>query len=164
MIIFDLDQTLVNTQPVERLRAAKSWGAVMAKLPQLSAYDGIHELLVALHERGDRLAIVTKSPDMIAKAFIKRFNWPIDIVIGSHQVKRRKPDPEGLLLAMKTGASSPEETFHIGDQAEDTQAARAAGVTAIGSAWGIADLHDLKASQPDQLFTTVPKLSDFLLR
>jgi len=164
MIIFDFDQTLVDTSPVEALRAARRWKDVMAQAPKLRVYDGVTELLAALHAEGQKLAIVTKSPDMVPKAFIKQHKWPIDIVVGYHQVKKRKPDPEGLLLAMKQGGASADETFHVGDQPEDTEASRGAGVVAIGSAWGIADAALLKASKPDHLFDTVAKLKRFLLK
>lgn len=164
MIIFDFDQTLVDTSPVETLRAARRWRDVMAQAPKLRVYHGIGELLAALHAEGQKLAIVTKSPDMVPKAFIKQHKWPIDIVVGYHQVRRRKPDPEGLLLAMQQAGASAEGTFHVGDQPEDTEASRAAGVMAIGSAWGIADAAALKASKPDRIFDTVPELKAFLLK
>lgn len=161
MVIFDFDQTLVDTSPVESLRAARNWKAVMAQAPRLKIYDGIHDLLVDLHTKGQRLAIVTKSPDMVAKAFIREHGWPIDIVLGYHQVKARKPDPEGLLLAMKKGQANPTETYHVGDQPEDTLASRAAGVVAIGSAWGLQDSAALSASEPDELFKSVADLREY---
>jgi phosphoglycolate phosphatase-like HAD superfamily hydrolase len=109
------------------------------------------------------LAIVTKSPDMVPKAFIKQHKWPIDIVVGYHQVQRRKPDPQGILLAMSRAGAKPDETYHVGDQPEDTEASRAAGVIAIGSAWGADDVLALKVSEPDFLFNTVTDLRSFLL-
>lgn len=161
MIIFDFDQTLVDTSPVEHLRAAGNWRAVMARAPQLAVYDGIHDLLAELHQRGRRLAIVTKSPDMVVKSFIRQHSWPIDIVVGYHQVRLRKPHPEGLLRAMEQAGARPASTFHIGDQAQDTEAARAAGVKAIGSGWGAIDLPALTASDPDHLFLSVAELRAF---
>ncbi len=164
MIIFDFDQTLVDTSPVEPLRAARRWKDVMAQAPKLRVYDGVADLLAALHRKGQHLAIVTKSPDMVPKAFIRQHKWPIDIVVGYHQVRKRKPDPEGLLYAMRQAGASPQETFHVGDQPEDTEASRGAGVVAIGSAWGIADAALLKASKPDYIFMTVADLQTFLLK
>jgi HAD superfamily hydrolase (TIGR01509 family) len=163
LVIFDFDQTLVDTSPVEALRNAKNWQAVMAQAPRLKVYEGISELLANLHKRGQPLAIVTKSPDMVPKAFIKRHKWPIEIVVGYHQVRRRKPDPEGLLVAIAQAGADPKETYHVGDRPEDTAASRAAGVVAIGSAWHTADLSALKASKPDHIFATVAELQSFLL-
>jgi HAD superfamily hydrolase (TIGR01509 family) len=162
MIIFDFDQTLVDTSSVEHLRAARNWKAVMAKASQLPVYNGMTALLTELHASGHTLAIVTKSPDMVPKAFINAHNWPIDIVVGYHQVKNKKPDPEGLILAMSKAGANPEETYHVGDQPQDTEASRGAGVMALGSAWGCNDTKGLKSSNPDQLFATVADLAVFL--
>ena len=162
MIIFDFDQTLVDTSSVEPLRATRNWKAVMAKAPQLPVYEGITALLNELHALGHTLAIVTKSPDMVPKAFIKSHNWPIDLVVGYHQVKNKKPHPEGLLLAMSKAGTAPESTYHVGDQPQDTEASRGAGVMALGSAWGCSDTQDLEASKPDEIFVTVADLAVFL--
>lgn len=136
----------------------------MSATPRLLVYEGVNDLLRELRASGQTLAIVTKSPDMVPKAFIKQHDWPIDIVIGFHAVTNRKPDPEALLLAMQQGGAIPAETFHIGDHPEDTQASRAAGIAALGSAWGLTDVSALRASAPDQLFETVAELREFLLR
>lgn len=161
MVIFDFDQTLVDTASVEHLRAARDWKAVMAQASKLPVYGDISDLLAELHQAGHTIAIVTKSPDMVPKAFIHAHQWPIDIVVGYHQVKRRKPDPEGLLLAMSQAKAVSGSTYHVGDQAQDTEASRAAGVTALGSAWGCIDAQDLLASKPDRIFSTVAELRDY---
>jgi HAD superfamily hydrolase (TIGR01549 family) len=163
MVIFDFDQTLVDTQPVEALRVARKWKAVMARASELLVYPGINELLQELHAAKQTLSILTKSPDMVPRAFIKQHKWPIDIVVGYHDVTRRKPDPEGLLLAMRKAQASPETTFHVGDQPEDTVASRAAGVSALGAGWGLTDVAALRESSPDHLFVAVAALRDFLL-
>jgi HAD superfamily hydrolase (TIGR01549 family) len=166
VIIFDFDQTLVDTGSIEALRAAKNWRAVMAQASRLPVYEGISQLLAILHERNQKLAIVTKSPDMVPKAFIAQHGWPIDIVVGYHQVRQRKPDPEGLILAIKQAGGRPEDTYHVGDQPEDTMASRAAGVIAIGSAWGLTEpnIKALEASAPDHIFVKVSALQSFLLK
>ena len=161
MVIFDFDLTLVDTGPVEVFRAARNWGAVMTRVPTLLVYEGVHELLSDLHAMEQTLAIVTKSPDMVPRAFVERHGWPIDIVLGYHQVRRRKPDPEALLLAMSRAGADPADTFHVGDQPEDTQAARAVNVMAIGAGWGLTDTALLEASQPDRLFLSVRELRKF---
>ena len=64
---------------------------------------------------------------------------------------------------MEKAGASPESTFHVGDQPEDTEASRAANVVAIGSGWGIGDAQALKASAPDHLFMSGSDLREFLL-
>ncbi len=101
---------------------------------------------------------------MVPKAFIRAHKWPIDIVVGYHHVKKRKPDPEGLILAMSQAGADPRSTFHVGDQPEDTEASRAAGVMALGAAWGIQDAAALEASKPDCIFKSVEQFKSFLLK
>ena len=161
MIIFDFDLTLVDTQPVEALRAARRWKSVMARAPGLKVYDGIHDLLSELDACDATLAIITNSPNMVPWFFVKQHNWPIEIVLGYHQVKRRKPDPEALVIAMRNAGAKPRNTFHVGDQPEDTEASRTAGVTAIGAGWGLADTSLLETSKPDLLFMSVQELQEF---
>lgn len=162
MVIFDFDQTLVDTSPVENLRANRDWRGVMSRASSLQVYDGMTSLLRDLRAAGETVAIVTKSPDMVAKAFIREHDWPIEIVVGFHQVRRRKPDPEGLLLALRQAGASAADSCHVGDRPEDTEAARAAGMLAIGAAWGLDDAAALHASGPDHLFETVADLRTFL--
>lgn len=163
MIIFDFDLTLVDTQPVEKLRTQRKWREVMARAGGLEVYSGINELLRQLAARNQTLAIVTNSPDMVPRYFIRQYEWPIDIVLGYHQVSRKKPDPEGILLAIKRAGANPDNTFHVGDQPEDTEASRAANVTAIGAGWGLVDTRFLRASVPDYFFASVAELQNFLL-
>lgn len=134
----------------------------MARVPELEVYCGVHELLFDLDTNGQTLAIVTKSPDMLPWDFVRRYGWPISIVIGYHQVSRRKPNPEALVLAMREAGAKQHETFHVGDHPEDTEASRRAGVMAIGAGWGSGDLALLRASNPDHLFTSVQECREFL--
>ena len=103
------------------------------------------------------------SPDMVPRAFIELYEWPIHIVIGYHHVRRRKPDPEGLFLAMQKAGVAAKDTFHVGDQPEDVAASRAANVVSVGAGWGLMDTRSLEASLPDYLFMSVPELRDFFL-
>ncbi len=48
-------------------------------------------------------------------------------VLGSADVKRHKPDPEGLRIAMERLGTAPEETLFCGDTVLDAGAARNAG-------------------------------------
>ena len=165
MIIFDFDLTLVDTRPVESLRTARKWGEVMSRAGELQVYDGITELLKELHEHNQKLAIVTKSPNMIPCGFVRRYDWPIkpELVLGHHQVDEPKPNPDGLLKAMAAADAAPEDTFHVGDKPEDTEASRAANVTSIGAGWSGINVNLLEASNPDHMFNTVEELRRFFM-
>jgi len=163
MVIFDLDQTLIDTSPVEQYRRPGGWGRVMEALPNLPIYDGVGDLIGFLSDQKETIAIVTKSPDMVPKALVKLYKWPIKIIVGAHDVKPfYKPHPRGLLMAIEQAGARREDTIHIGDKPEDTEASRRAKVMAIGAAWGAPDRPALEASKPDHLFDKPSKLLTFL--
>ena len=114
-IIIDFDLTRDCTQPAETQRAARRWRSVMEQAPDLKVHDGTDELIWELDACAETLAIVTKSPDMVLRFFVKRLKGPIRIVLGYHQAKRRTPDPEALTLAMRKPDVESESTFHVGD-------------------------------------------------
>ena len=163
MIIFDFDQTMVDTSSLEHLRRRRDWPAVHQGMRALEPYGGITPLLDSLVGVGEKIAIVTNSPTQVPQRFSERQRWPLDCIIGFQDVRRRKPHPEGLLLALEQCGEKPTSSFHIGDRAQDTEAARAAGMTAIGAGWGSLELDALRRSRPDELFMSVADLRDFLL-
>ena len=163
MIIFDFDQTLVDTSSLEHLRRPGRWGSFNQEARVLEPYEGITDLLAELNAAGQQVGIVTSSPDMVPKAFVDRYAWPVDCVVGYHDVSRRKPYPDGLLLAVKRCGSIPAGSFHVGDRAQDTEAARSAGMAAIGAGWGSLELELLRESVPDKLCMSVAELRTFLL-
>lgn len=136
-------------------------------LPSLKPYPGVNELLNLIESRGVCMGIVTSSPNMIPIKAAALHGWSIkpDLCIGPHQVNfRHKPDPAALFHVMNKCRAEPNFTYHIGDQAHDTKASRAAGITAIGAAWGITDVTELQNSQPDHLFHAVADLQDFFYK
>ena len=77
------------------------------------------------HSVGHSLAIVTHSPGNVPTEYARKENWPIEIIVGWHDYQVRKPNPKGILLAMRKGNAVPENTYHIGDQPSDTEARKA---------------------------------------
>lgn len=61
-IIFDLDQTLVDTKFIEPYRDKGDWSSVRRLAPQAKAYPGIDDIMKAITKQGIPVAIVTKSP------------------------------------------------------------------------------------------------------
>ncbi|MFE5709653.1 HAD family hydrolase [Streptomyces sp. NPDC056501] len=59
----------------------------------------------------------------------------IDVVV-CYEDAAPKPAPDGLLLALDKLRVAPGDAVFVGDMESDMHAARAAGVTPIGSAWG----------------------------
>ncbi len=112
-----------------RFRALFSEVALERQRSETVFFPGAWELLHRLKERGIKVAIVsTKRGDTI-QIILDRLNAAdaVDLVIGSADVKRHKPDPEGLLAAMERLGVRPEDTLFCGDTVLDAGAAQNAG-------------------------------------
>lgn len=164
VIIFDFDQTMVDTSSLEHLRRTRNWSAVHQGMRALEPYEGITNLLESLVAAGQKIAIVTTSPRAVPQRYSDSRKWPVDCIIGFHDTPRRKPYPDSLLLALERCGEEAVGSYHIGDRAQDTEAARAAGIVAIGAGWGSLELEILRQSRPDELFLSVADLRTFLLK
>ncbi len=99
---------------------------------------GIEGLLTELHGQGRRLGIVTaKRRATVDLAFAR---LPIadffDVVVTEESTELRKPHPDPILLALDRLVAEPRDAAYVGDSPFDAEAARAAGVLAVGVTWG----------------------------
>lgn len=93
-------------------------------------FPGALELLAGLHRQGVRLGVVSSKRTQVLEEVLEH-NGALeffDLIIGSDAVKRHKPDPEGLLLAMEQMQVSPGQVLYCGDTLIDAQTAAGAGV------------------------------------
>jgi len=58
------------------------------------------------------------------------------VVVGGDEADAQKPAPDLLLLALRRLYAEPKDAAYVGDSPFDMQAARAAGVHAVGVTWG----------------------------
>ena len=88
----------------------------------------INEKLLSKLKQKFRLAIFTGRPRRDAWDALKRFGKEtlFDVIITDDDVKLRKPDPEGLLLAMRQLKAV--SAIYFGDSKDDAEAARQASV------------------------------------
>jgi pyrophosphatase PpaX len=105
---------------------------------QLEICVGMDDVLVALKEQGRRLGIVSaKRRRTVELAFASvSVGHLFDVVVGGDEADRQKPAPDPLLLALERLGTRPDEAAYVGDSPFDMQAARAAGMYAVGVSWG----------------------------
>ena len=114
---------------------------------------GGEELLRGLHARGIKAAIVsTKRGDTI-EVILERLGVAdtIALVIGSADVKRHKPDPEGLRTVMGRLGAAPEQTLFCGDTVLDAGAAQNAGTRFAAVLNGTTGAEAFAPFQPDHI-------------
>ena len=108
---------------------------------------GAQELLRALDDGGLRWAIATSSRPEQVDASIKALRLPRrPTVLDGSRVEHAKPAPDLLLYAARELGVDPSRTWYVGDSIWDMQAARAAGMPAIGVTTGSASAGELEGS------------------
>ena len=100
-------------------------------------YPGIATLLMALHAKGYRMAVVSNKlqtgVDELARTF---FHGVIDVAIGEQPGIPRKPEPNMVNAAMEQLGVSKDEAIYVGDSDVDLQTAANAGLPCISVLWG----------------------------
>src|SRR4051812_24785686 len=104
----------------------------------LEPFPGILPLLETLRGEGRRLGIVTskrRATLELAFATIPLAHL-FDVIVGSDDVERSKPDPLPLLHALERLDARPDDVVYVGDAPVDVEAARAAGIHSVAVTWG----------------------------
>jgi pyrophosphatase PpaX len=125
---------------------------------------GVDELLADLEARGARLGVVTAKIAQTADLGLRAtgLHPRISVLAGAETTDRHKPEPDPLLHACRTLDVEPGECVYVGDSVYDLQAARAAGMAAIGVTWGAGRREDLTAESPDAVVDEVDELRSLL--
>jgi pyrophosphatase PpaX len=104
----------------------------------VACFDGILEAVRRLKTEGRRLGIVSAKRRATLERVLDSsgLNEYFDVLVGSDDTERHKPDPEPLLKALELLGARREEAAYVGDSPFDVAAARAAGVFAVAVRWG----------------------------
>lgn len=114
---------------------------------------GVRNALEALRERGLLLGLVTAGEGGRVGRELERHGLHpyFETLVCAEELSRRKPAPDGLLLALERLGLSAAEAAYVGDSPEDVQMAQAAGVYAVGLPGGFPNRDSLAAAAPDLL-------------
>jgi phosphoglycolate phosphatase len=113
-------------------------------------YEGVADLLDALEEGGWLLAVATGKSDRGLSLCLERHGLAGRFV--SLQTADRhpsKPHPSMVEQALAEAGAAPQLSMMIGDTSYDMAMAKAAGVRAIGVAWGYHEEQELLAAGAD---------------
>lgn len=135
-VLFDLDQTLVNSRLVETLRDQGQWEEVYRKIPECSLYPGVSEIIKDLQSADWKIGIVTSSPRQYAEKIIQHFDLQCDTLKAFHDTKMNKPHPEPYIDALKEMNVKRAFAWAIGDKQDDIDAANTLGIVSIYARWG----------------------------
>ena len=125
-------------------------------------YPGILPMMEKLREAGVKMAIVSNKLHPAVQELSRRFFAElVTSAVGESETVRRKPNPDGVLRALKEMGSRPEEAVYVGDSEVDWETARNAGLRCALVCWGFRDEEFLRtlpgtfayAQSPDDLLS-----------
>ena len=101
-------------------------------------YPGVSEGLSALKQAGWKLAVVTNKPGLVAREILKTLGIAeyLDDIIGGNDGFPLKPDPAVLFHLMKKYGAAPPDSWVLGDNHTDMNAASNAGMNGVYATWG----------------------------
>jgi phosphoglycolate phosphatase len=113
-------------------------------------FEGIAETIEQLHATGWLMGVATGKSDRGLAFCLEHHDLAHRFVtLQTADRNPSKPHPSMIETAMAEAGAAPETTVMIGDTSFDIGMAKAAGVLAIGVAWGYHDRADLLAEGAD---------------
>ncbi|HZQ36028.1 MAG TPA: HAD family hydrolase, partial [Dehalococcoidia bacterium] len=114
---------------------------IRSYLPNLHAFPGTRELLLALHTRGLKLVVASSSKEDELKPLLALTGAPaaFEARTSSKDAPDSKPDPDVVHAALQQAGLPAAEVVMAGDTPYDLAAARQAGVRFVGvrcGGWG----------------------------
>jgi HAD superfamily hydrolase (TIGR01509 family) len=128
-------------------------------------FPEIPGLLQGLRNAGRRLGVVTVEEGEIMRHNLDMLGLAeyFDCLVSRDDVKKPKPDPEGLRLALRNMGTRPEDSVIVGDSAADISAGKSAGLVTILAEWAPQFVDNVSSVNPDYRFQKITDLSKFLL-
>nr|WP_263324884.1 pyrophosphatase PpaX [Neobacillus sp. Marseille-Q6967] len=127
-------------------------------------FEGVFETVQTLSDKGYKLAIVTTKREDVALKGLRLMGLDqfFDVMVAYDHVKKVKPDPEPIMLALEKLGSKPEEAMMVGDNFHDILAGKNAGTKAVGVAWSIKGRDYIAKYEPDYILENMKDLLTIL--
>jgi phosphoglycolate phosphatase len=154
------DRALVE-RALERYQAhyAEGWRE------HTKVYPGMERLLSLLEERGVKCGVISNKPHRFTEWCVEHFfpGHRFEVVLGQRNEVPRKPDPAAAREALERLGVTREQAAYVGDSGVDMQFAKAAGMRAVGVAWGFRSREELRESGADVVVESAGELESVLL-
>lgn len=126
-------------------------------------YDGIIDMLKALHAMGIKLGVVSNKPhsttEKIAQALFSPY---ISLSVGQRGGVPKKPDPTAVFELLESFDTKPENCIYIGDTATDMKTGKNAGIFTIGVLWGFRDYDELYENNADLIVMAPDEITEYV--
>lgn len=132
---FSVFRERMKTRELRDINAiiAEAEALAVQKVPEVTLYPHVLEVLQALHRSGKRLALVTTSLHIVIDPLLTRYNMShlFDAVVCGDDVEQQKPSAEPIETALGLLGGTKENALMIGDSEKDIVAAANAGIDSL---------------------------------
>ncbi|CAG7650373.1 pyrophosphatase PpaX [Paenibacillus allorhizosphaerae] len=123
-------------------------------------FPHVKETLAKLHAAGVKLGVVTSKIRLTTEMGLKltgMFDY-FGTIVTVDEVEKAKPDPEGILKALRELGGDAESALMVGDSHYDLEAAKNADVRSVAVAWSLKGEDYLKQYAPTHLIKDIRDL------
>lgn len=130
-----------------------------ALMSTLKPFDGIPEMLKQLHDRGDKLFIVTSNSNESVRVFLKKHGlggYFTDVMSSAGLFNKGRT----IRRLIKNNNLKRRDCVYVGDETRDVRAARLARIKPVSVTWGFNTAKILKKQRPAYLISHPNELLD----
>jgi phosphoglycolate phosphatase/pyrophosphatase PpaX len=133
-VLFDLDDTLVITYPIDDIkneaRRFGNWSEVYSAFNQTVLPTGTKQLIEFLSMR-HTIGVITSSPRNYAERLLSFHQLNIPVITAYHDTNKHKPNPEPIIHAINKLKVNQRKTIYVGDNEDDAAASISAGAIPV---------------------------------
>ncbi len=131
---------------------------------KVTLMENAKEILSYLKEEGYDVGIVSSKFSDGIKVGMDLFHLEefVSVVVGLDNVKKGKPDPEGLIQACTKLNRGHDECIYVGDSETDMQAAHRAQIYSVGYLFNKAKEESLQKEKPNKVIYDLLELKEIL--
>lgn len=133
-------------------------------IAEIPLFPGIREILYRLKDLGIKIGLFTGGGRMSTELCLGTHGiLPLfGVLITGDSVSRPKPDPEGVVTAMKTLGVDASGTLVVGDSSADVESGKRAGASSALVRWSSLPSPYTSAFRPDYTWDAVAEFERFL--
>lgn len=138
--------------------------ALKKEMPPV-VFPHVREVMVALRDAGVRMSVASSRQTPSLKEFLDAMALTpfFDLIIGSNDTTKYKPDPEPVLVTLERLGFAAERVLVVGDMPYDVLMGRNAGTDACGVTYGNSCAAELAASGANYVIDDFGELTNIVL-
>jgi phosphoglycolate phosphatase len=142
----------------------REWHAALrSRMSAVPLFPGIHDMLIALHQTGRALGILSSNQEENIRLCLRSRNVEglFDFVISYPRLFGKA---SGIRRVLRKHGLARSELLYVGDEVRDIEAARKAGVDSVAVGWGLNPPEMLRQASPTHLIERADELPGLLDR